>query len=214
MNESTWNQSATDAELVDSSSEADEKTVADLRARLAERASGEGIVDIAYRMLDTPVGTLLLAATDQGLVRVAYPWQGHDAVLDHLADRVSPRVLYSPGRLDPAAHELEEYFNGRRRTFDLTLDLQLVTPFRRRVLDALPTIGYGQTASYRQVAESVGNPRAVRAVGTACATNPLPLIVPCHRVVHSDGSIGSYAGGTEAKARLLDLETGYSAPPR
>jgi methylated-DNA-[protein]-cysteine S-methyltransferase len=177
-----------------------------LHERLAERAATDGILDVAYRTLDTPVGTLLLAATERGLVRVAFDGEGHQAVLAALAARISPRVLKAPRRLDTAAQEIEEYFAGRRHTFDVPLDLSLSSGFRRRVLDHLPDIAYGHTASYATVAALAGSPRAVRAVGTACATNPLPVVVPCHRVVRSDGSFGGYRGGPEAKRTLLDLE--------
>jgi methylated-DNA-[protein]-cysteine S-methyltransferase len=177
-----------------------------LHDRLSAAAERAGILDVAYRTLDTPVGPLLLAATQAGLVRVAYTREGHERVLEQLATRVSPRVLLAPRRLEPAAREIEEYFAGRRRTFDLPLDLRLASGFRRAVLDHLPEIGYGTTASYAAVAAAAGSPRAVRAVGTACATNPLPVVVPCHRVVRSDGTLGQYAGGVEAKRALLDLE--------
>jgi methylated-DNA-[protein]-cysteine S-methyltransferase len=185
----------------------EESDVDRLRARLAAAAEAEGILDVAYRTLDTPVGPLLLAATGQGLVRVAYPIQGHDAVLQALADRVSPRVLHAPGRLDRVARQLDDYFAGRRRHFDVPLDWRLSTGFRSTVLHHLATdVDYGRTASYGALAALAGNPRAVRAVGTACATNPLPVVVPCHRVVRSDGAIGNYAGGVEAKRTLLELE--------
>jgi methylated-DNA-[protein]-cysteine S-methyltransferase len=187
--------------------DADEPTVARLRARLVAAAAEAGILDVAYRTVDTPVGRLLLAATEQGLIRVAYPRQDHDAVLTQLAERVSPRVLHAPLRLDPAARQLEEYFAGRRRAFDLPLDLRLATGFRRAVLAHLPLIRYGGTESYAQVAAAAGSPRAVRAVGTACATNPVPVVLPCHRVVRSDGSPGGYAGGPDAKQTLLRMET-------
>lgn len=177
-----------------------------LHDRLADRADAEDLLDVAYRTLDTPVGTLLLAATRAGLVRVAYPTEGHDQVLATLAARVSPRILHAPRRLDVAAHELEEYFAGRRRGFELPLDRSLSKGFRRLVLDHLSDIAYGHTASYAAVAAAAGNPRAVRAAATACATNPLPVVVPCHRVVRSDGSVGSYVGGPAAKQTLLRLE--------
>ena len=177
-----------------------------LHDRLVAAAQADGLLDVAYRTLDTPVGTLLLAATEQGLVRVAYDVEGHDAVLATLASRVSPRVLAAPGRLDPVARELDEYFAGSRRAFDAPLDRRLSSGFRAEVLRHLPEIGYGHTESYAQVAAAAGNARAVRAVGSACATNPLPVVVPCHRVVRSDGSIGGYAGGPAAKRALLTLE--------
>ncbi|BCF85447.1 methylated-DNA--protein-cysteine methyltransferase [Rhodococcus qingshengii] len=179
-----------------------------LRARLAAQASEAELIDVAYRTVDSPVGKLLLAATDVGLVRVAFAVEGHDLVLERLADTVSPRVLHYPRRLDTVARELDEYFAGARREFDLRLDFQLAKGFRREVLRHLPEIEYGHTASYSVVAAALGSPRAVRAVGTACAKNPLPLVVPCHRVVRSDGSLGQYAGGPELKAILLDLEAG------
>ena len=178
----------------------------ELHARLAATAQREGVLDIAYRVVDSPVGALLLAATELGLVRVAFAVEGHDSVLQSLADKVSPRILHSPARLDPIARELDEYFAGGRRAFDLPLDWQLSGGFRSTVLHHLPDIGYGHTASYAAVAKLAGNPRAVRAVGSACATNPLPVVVPCHRVVRSDGAMGGYLGGVDAKRTLLTLE--------
>lgn len=180
--------------------------LAALHARLTAAAQREGIIDVAYRTVDSPVGPLLIAATDRGLVRVAYAIEDHDTVLQHLAGAISPRVLRAPGRLDTVAAELDDYFAGRRRSFDLPLDWSLSAGFRRIVLGHLPDIGYGSTASYAAVASLAGNPKAVRAVGTACATNPLPVVVPCHRVVRADGALGGYLGGAAAKRTLLDLE--------
>lgn len=177
-----------------------------LHRRVEQQAEQDGLLDVAYTVIDTPVGELLLAATTRGLVRVAYASEGHDAVLDVLAHKVSPRVLHAPKRLDDAARELDEYFAKRRQAFDLPLDLSLSHGFRQLVQTHLPEIGYGQTRSYREVAELVGNPKAVRAVGTACATNPLPVVVPCHRVLRTDGALGGYIGGADAKATLLNLE--------
>jgi methylated-DNA-[protein]-cysteine S-methyltransferase len=177
-----------------------------LHDRLATVSQRDGILDVAYRIVDSPVGPLLLAGTEQGLVRVAYAREDHDAVLQALADKVSPRILHAPPRLDLAARELEEYFAGRRRAFDLPLDWRLSAGFRRTVLSHLPEIGYGHTASYAAIAQLAGNPKAVRAVGSACATNPMPVVVPCHRVVRSDGSMGGYLGGADAKRTLLALE--------
>lgn len=177
-----------------------------LHARLAASAEREGILDIAYRVVDSPVGALLIAATEHGLVRVAYPSEGHDTVLQSLADRISPRVLLAPARLDTAARQLDEYFAAKRQEFSVPLDWRLSAGFRNTVLRHLPQIGYGQTASYAAVARLAGNPNAVRAVGSACATNPLPVVVPCHRVVRSDGALGGYLGGVEAKRILLTLE--------
>ncbi|MFD1505108.1 methylated-DNA--[protein]-cysteine S-methyltransferase [Georgenia yuyongxinii] len=177
-----------------------------LHTRLASQAAAGGVLDVAYRTLDTTLGQLLLAATGAGLVRVAFDTEDHDEVLAGLAQRVSPRILRAPARLDRAARQVEEYLGGRRRAFDLPVDLRLATGFRREVLDHLPAIPFGQTESYAEVAAATGRPRAVRAVGTACATNPVPLVVPCHRVLRSDGSLGGYLGGPEIKRRLLELE--------
>jgi methylated-DNA-[protein]-cysteine S-methyltransferase len=186
--------------------EIDEAAQRRLHARLAAAAEQAGVLDVAYRTVDTPIGSLLLAATEQGLVRVAFASEDHDLVLEQLASRVSPRVLRAPARLDAAARELDEYFAARRSRFDLPLDFQLSRGFRRAVLAHLTEIGYGTTASYAAVAAAAGNPKAVRAAATACATNPLPVVVPCHRVVRSDGSIGGYAGGVDVKKALLALE--------
>ncbi|GAA3733913.1 methylated-DNA-[protein]-cysteine S-methyltransferase [Spinactinospora alkalitolerans] len=186
---------------------AEEATHRRLHDRLTTAAHAQGLLDVAYRTVDSPLGTLLLAATPQGLVRVAYAAEDHDAVLRQLAVRISPRVLRAPDRLDTAARQIDEYFRKRRTAFDLELDLRLSHGFRRRVLAGLPSIGYGATASYTAVATAAGSPKAVRAAGTACATNPLPIVLPCHRVVRSSGAIGHYIGGARAKQRLLDLES-------
>ena len=178
-----------------------------LHARLIAAAERDGVLDVAYRTIATPVGELLLAGTGRGLVRVAFPRQGHDEVLASLAQTVSPRILRAPGRLDQVSRQLDEYFAGHRTVFDLPLDFRLATGFRREVLAHLPAIPYGRTESYAQVAAATGSPRAVRAVGTACARNPLPVVVPCHRVVRSDGTAGGYAGGPDAKHALLALES-------
>ena len=178
-----------------------------LLGRLVAAADTDDAVDVGYRVVDAPVGPLLLAATPTGLVRVAFASEGEDAVLQELADRVSPRVLPLPRRLDQTARELDEYFAGRRRRFDVALDWQLSSGFRRDVLGHLAVdVEYGHTTSYAGLASLTGSPRAVRAVGTACATNPIPVVVPCHRVVRSDGTMGRYRGGEEAKHALLELE--------
>ena len=184
----------------------DPDTLSRLRYGLGLAAEAEGMLDVAYTTIDSPLGTLLLAATPKGLVRVAYDVEDHDRVLGTLSQRISPRVLRAPRRLDAAARELDEYFSRQRRVFDLPLDMSLSSGFRQLVQRHLPEIGYGQTRSYREVAELVGNPKAVRAVGTACATNPLPVVIPCHRVLRTDGSLGGYIGGPEAKTKLLQLE--------
>ena len=177
-----------------------------LRSRLVAAAERAGLLDVAYRVVDSPLGPLLLAATDAGLVRVAFDCESHDTVLGSLAARISPRVLRAPARLEEVARQLDEYFAGRRRAFDLALDLRLARGFRRLVLEHLRAIPYGSTESYAAVAAGSGSPAAVRAVGSACATNPVPVVVPCHRVVRSDGTIGGYLGGAEAKLTLLALE--------
>lgn len=192
--------------LFDALPAVDENASRRLHERLVAAAARDGLLDVAYRTLDTPVGKLLLAATEQGLVRIAYDREDHDAVLTTLASMVSPRILAAPARLDPVARQLSEYFTGGRRAFDVPLDFRLSKGFRRAVLAHLPDIGYGRTESYAQVAAAAGSPKAVRAVGTACATNPLPVVVPCHRVVRSDGSFGGYVGGEDAKRTLLTLE--------
>jgi methylated-DNA-[protein]-cysteine S-methyltransferase len=184
----------------------EDATLTVLHQRLERDAERDGVLDVAYRTIDTPVGTLLLAATAVGLVRVAYDVEGHDAVLAALANAVSPRVLRAPGRLDSAARQIDEYFARRRTAFEVPVDLRLAEGFRRNVIEHLRDIGYGHRESYAAVAAAIGHPRAVRAVGTACAHNPLPVVIPCHRVVRSDGSTGRYVGGPLAKSTLLDLE--------
>jgi methylated-DNA-[protein]-cysteine S-methyltransferase len=187
--------------------DADDGALARLHQRLEREADSIDLLDVSYRTIDTPVGTLLLAATTTGLVRVAYDLEGHDAVLAGLADRISPRVLRAPARLDSVARQIDEYFAKRRTIFEVPVDLRLAVGFRRNVIEHLRDIGYGSRESYATVAAAIGNPRAVRAVGTACAHNPLPVVIGCHRVVRSDGSPGQYVGGPLAKSTLLKLET-------
>ena len=179
-----------------------------LRGRLAARAERKGILDVSYRTVDSPLGPLLLAATAKGLVRVAFSREDHDSVLSSLASDISPRILRTPRRLDEAAHQLDEYFARKRYAFTVPIDLQLAQGFRRSVLLHLREIPYGKTESYTAVAKAAGNPSAVRAAAGACSHNPLPLVVPCHRVVRSDGSAGEYRGGPEAKRALLEMEAG------
>ena len=174
--------------------------------RLAERASAEDLLDVAYTTTDSPFGTLLLATTPKGLVRVGLPNQDADELLVDLATRVSPRVLEAPAQLDEARRELDLYFEGRLTEFDLPLDWRLSRDFRRKVLRAIARIPYGQTRSYTQMAKSAGNERAVRAAGTACGTNPIPVVVPCHRVLRTGGALGGYGGGLPMKEELLRLE--------
>ncbi|VEG42643.1 O-6-methylguanine DNA methyltransferase [Mycolicibacterium flavescens] len=184
----------------------DTATLARLHRQLERAADDQGVLDVAYRMVDSPVGPLLLAATTVGLVRVAFDIEGHDAVLTRLAEVVSPRILLAPARLDTVARQLDEYFAKQRTAFEVPVDLRLAAGFRLSVIEHLRDIGYGQRASYASVAAAVGNPRAVRAVGSACARNPLPVVIPCHRVVRSDGTSGQYVGGPQAKSTLLSLE--------
>ncbi|MPZ48884.1 MAG: methylated-DNA--[protein]-cysteine S-methyltransferase [Dehalococcoidia bacterium] len=184
----------------------DQNDLATLHRRLETAAHAEGILDVAYTTIDSPVGSLLLAATRNGLVRVAYEREDYDLVLATLASKISPRILRAPDRLEVAARELGEYFAGRRTDFDLPLDYSLSSGFRQIVQQHLARIPYGRTQSYKQVADQVRHPNAIRAVGTACATNPLPVVLPCHRVLRTDGSLGGYAGGLEAKETLLRLE--------
>lgn len=174
--------------------------------RLAARASEEGLLDVAYTTTDSPFGPLLLASTGKGLVRVGLPNQDSDELLIDLATRVSPRVLEAPAQFEEARRELDLYFAGELTQFDLPLDWRLSKDFRRRVLRGIARIPYGQTRSYTEMARSAGNERAVRAAGTACGSNPLPLVVPCHRVLRSGGALGGYGGGLPMKEGLLRLE--------
>jgi methylated-DNA-[protein]-cysteine S-methyltransferase len=170
-----------------------------------QRADAEGLVDVGWVVEDTPVGPLTLAATSAGVVRIEF---GHEVrVLDELASEVSPRVVHLPGRLDEVRRELEEYFAGRRRSFDVPVDRRLSRGYRRTVLEALSrAVPYGQTVSYKELAERTGNPKASRAVGAAMATNPIPIVVPCHRVLRTGGALGGYGGGLDTKVWLLRHE--------
>ena len=170
------------------------------------RAEREGLVEVAYASVDSPYGPLLLAATGGGVVKLGLPNQDPDLVLRELAALISPRVLESPGRLDDARRELDAYFEGELRDFSVPVDWQLAHGFTDRVLHVVARIPYGETRSYGEVAANAGNPRASRAAGTACGNNPVPLIVPCHRVVQSGGKPGNYGGGPEMKRALLGLE--------
>jgi len=194
--------------LTDLTGVVDDAALDGLRARLAEQAEADDLLDVAYRTMDSPVGPLLLAATAAGLVRVAFECENHDDVLVELSTAISPRILRSSRRVDDVARQIDEYFAGRRRVFEVPVDLQLSKGFRRAVLTHLLEIPYGGRESYALVARSAGNPGAVRAAGSACANNPIPLVVPCHRVVRSDGTYGQYRGGAEAKHMLLTMEAG------
>jgi methylated-DNA-[protein]-cysteine S-methyltransferase len=178
-----------------------------LRRGLAREAEREGLIDVAFEQHETPLGTIIIGATREGLVRIGLPAEDDADVLQQLAERISPRVLRaSREALVRTRDQLDEYFGLDRRSFDIPLDWRLATGFRREVLRATERIPYGQTASYRDVATRAGSPNAVRAAGSALATNPLPIVVPCHRVVRTGGGLGQYRGGLAAKARLLELE--------
>lgn len=173
---------------------------------LAERAADERLLDVAYTQVDSPVGPLTIAATERGLLRVAFPLLSLDQVLEQISARVSPRILEAPGRLDGIRRELDAYFAGSLRQFDTPLDWSLSRGFYLEVLKATAKIGYGKVSSYGEVAAAAGSPKAVRAAGTGLGSNPIPVVVPCHRVLHKGGGMGGYAGGLERKEFLLDLE--------
>jgi methylated-DNA-[protein]-cysteine S-methyltransferase len=175
-------------------------------ARLRRRIVAEGLADVTYASVDSPFGRLLVAATERGLVKLAFPEEDVDDVLARVASRVSPRIVAADGELDDARRELEEYFDGRRRRFELPLDWTLVGPFGRRVLHATAEIPYGGVLSYADVAAEAGSPRGSRAAGNALGSNPIPIVVPCHRVLRSGGALGGYGGGLERKRFLLELE--------
>jgi methylated-DNA-[protein]-cysteine S-methyltransferase len=180
---------------------------AEAARRLAQRAAEEGLADVVYTPIDSPFGELLLAATGRGLLRLAFPEENVDSVLERISQRVSPRIVEAPGELDEARRELDDYFAGRRHSFELALDWSLVGgPFGRKVLRVTSEIPYGGVLSYREVAADAGSPRGSRAAGNALGSNPIPIVVPCHRVLHSGGGLGGYGGGVERKRWLLELE--------
>jgi methylated-DNA-[protein]-cysteine S-methyltransferase len=174
---------------------------------VAQRAADEGLLDVAYSSVDSPLGPLVVAATAKGLVRVSYSdFRGEDEVLEDLARRVSPRVLEAPARLDPVRRELDEYFEGQRQDFDIPIDWSYLAGFTREVLRATVAIPFGDVSTYAGVAAAAGSPRATRAAGNALGANPMPVIVPCHRVLRTGGQLGGYTGGIERKEFLLRLE--------
>jgi methylated-DNA-[protein]-cysteine S-methyltransferase len=185
---------------------AERGAAADAAGRLVRRIADEGLADVSYTAADSPFGRLLLASTDHGLVRVAFPEEDEDTMLEKLARRISPRIVHAREPLDPVLRELDEYFDGRRRGFDVELDWRLVGPFGRRVLRVTSEIPYGGVMSYAEVAADAGSPRGFRAAGNALGSNPMPIVVPCHRVLHSGGGLGGYGGGLERKRWLLELE--------
>ncbi len=176
--------------------------------RFLERAESKGLIDVAVTTMDSPIGTLLLMGTPKGLVRIAFETENRDDVFGEVAERISPRILEAPRRLDPVRRELDRYFAGRLSDFDLPIDWSLAGQFARRVLQRTVRIPYGSVASYRDVAVDVGTPRGARAVGNAVGSNPIPVVVPCHRVVRTGGAMGGYGGGLARKRWLLDLEAG------
>jgi len=178
---------------------------------LTEAAAAAGLLDVAYATLDSPLGKLLLATTPKGLVRIAYiDYDDEDDVLEQLASRVSPRMLAAPRRLDQPRRELDEYFAGRRRHFETPQDWQLIQGFARRVLTATAHVPYGDTATYKQMAVQAGNERAFRAAGNALGSNPIPIVVPCHRILATGGGLGGYTGGLDKKRLLLAVESGQA----
>jgi methylated-DNA-[protein]-cysteine S-methyltransferase len=182
--------------------------VASAVRRATDRAHAEGAVDVAYARVDSPVGRLVAARTGAGLVRLAYEDfnGGLDAVLDRLASKISPRIVEAPARLDDLRRQLDEYFEGRREEFDLPIDWSLTHGFTQRVLRLIDAIPFGGVSSYKELAAAAGSPKAVRAAGTACGANPIPIVVPCHRVLRTGGGLGGYTGGLEKKETLLRLE--------
>ena len=183
-----------------------ELDLAGLRRQLASRAAAAGLLDVAYGTLDSPLGTLTVFVTPRGLVRLSYPGERVPAQVDELAARVSPRILEAPERTDAVRRQLDDYFAGRRTSFDLPVDWRLVRGFAGEVLRATARIPFGAVSSYREIAAAAGSPKAYRAAGTALGSNPVPIVVPCHRVLHAGGGLGGYTGGLERKRYLLRLE--------
>jgi methylated-DNA-[protein]-cysteine S-methyltransferase len=192
--------------LRDSAAELAADVPADGLAAFSERALREGLVDVGYGFVDSPLGELTVAATPRGLLRVAYPSKDPDLVLEQLAERVSPRLIEAPAFIDGVRRELDEYFEGRRTRFEVPIDWRLTRGFVRGVLRATAKIPFGELSTYRDVATKAGSPRAVRAAGNALGANPMPVVVPCHRVVRTGGGLGGYTGGVERKEYLLGLE--------
>jgi methylated-DNA-[protein]-cysteine S-methyltransferase len=182
------------------------RAAAAVARRLSERAASEGLADISYAPLDSPFGPLVAASTSSGLVRLAFPEESLDAVLEGLARRLSPRIVEASKPLEPVRRELEDYFSGRRRDFEVALDWSLIGPFGRRVLHVTSEIPYGGVLSYAEVAAEAGSPRGSRAAGNALGSNPIPIVIPCHRVLRSGGALGGYGGGLDRKRWLLELE--------
>jgi methylated-DNA-[protein]-cysteine S-methyltransferase len=195
--------------LKDAASRASAERSTAAAERLTRTAAEHGLADVAYAIVDSPVGALMAAVTPRGLLRLGYDSDWLDRFLAEIAERISPRIVEEPGMsgmLDPLRRQLDEYFEGRRREFDLPLDWRLSHGFRNEVLHELLRVPYGETATYAEMAARAGNPRAYRAAGSACGSNPMPVVVPCHRVVASGGGLGGYGGGIDVKKYLLRLE--------
>lgn len=182
------------------------REAADAAVRVAERIADEGLAELSYASLDSPFGELRAAVTSRGLVRLAFPEESEEAMLEALSRRISPRIVLAPKHLEGVKRELDEYFDGRRDHFELALDWTLIGPFARRVLMRTAAIPYGSHVSYGEVAAEAGSPRGARAAGNALGSNPIPIVIPCHRVLHAGGGLGGYGGGLDRKRFLLDLE--------
>ncbi|MEO8247346.1 MAG: methylated-DNA--[protein]-cysteine S-methyltransferase [Chloroflexota bacterium] len=189
-----------------SSTPAGDLDMARLRAGLGERAAAAHLLDVAYATLDSPLGELTVFVTPRGVVRVAFADEPRDAILDEMAARLSPRVLAAARPTDEARRQLDAYLSGERRAFDLPLDWTLIRGFAIGILRATAAVPYGSTSTYRDVAVAAGSPRGARAAGNALGSNPIPIIVPCHRILHASGGLGGYAGGLDRKRTLLRLE--------
>jgi methylated-DNA-[protein]-cysteine S-methyltransferase len=173
---------------------------------LARRAAAEGLVDVAVATMDSPIGELTVAVTRRGLVTVAFEGEDRDVLFDRLARELSPRVMEATAPTDEARRELEQYFGGNRRRFEITVDRSLIGPFAQKVLQATSEVGYGELATYGDIAGRIDRPKAARAVGSALGSNPIPIVIPCHRIVGAGGRLTGYAGGLPRKETLLRLE--------
>lgn len=184
-----------------------------LRAAIARRAAEDGLLDVAYGTYDSPLGPLTVFVTPSGLVRLSYPGEPIESQLDELAALISPRVMAAPERTDEVRRQLDGYFGGTRRDFELPIDWRLLRGFRGQVLRATARIPFGKVSSYREIATNAGSPNAYRAAGNALGSNPVPIVVPCHRVLHAGGGLGGYTGGLERKRFLLELEGALPGQP-
>jgi methylated-DNA-[protein]-cysteine S-methyltransferase len=195
-----------DIELMSKGAQAIEARSRQAAADLVEAAAKEGLLDVAYGFADSPFGPLMVAVTARGLIRLDYPDRDLDQSLEELASEVSPRIMESTRATDPIRRELGEYFEGKRRRFGIRVDLSPVQGFRRKVLEHTARIPYGSISTYTEVAAQAGSPRGMRAAGNALGSNPVPIVVPCHRVLRTGGALGGYTGGLDRKVTLLKLE--------